>query len=122
MRAHQQPRHPPPTTTLLIAGQLAVQCAVTRLPACPPPTATPSPLRWSFFLGRLDVFYELGLGGCWDLCAGVLVLEEAGGRVLDPTGASALPPAFPLCLRLGLVRQMHAGVAKGSSKRMAQAQ
>jgi inositol-phosphate phosphatase/L-galactose 1-phosphate phosphatase len=36
--------------------------------------------------GRLDVFYELGLGGCWDLCAGVLVLEEAGGRVLDPTG------------------------------------
>ena len=35
---------------------------------------------------RLDAFYELGLGGCWDLCAGVLVLQEAGGRVLDPTG------------------------------------
>lgn len=40
----------------------------------------------SVAMGRLDVFYELGLGGCWDLCAGVLVLEEAGGRVLDPTG------------------------------------
>ncbi|PSC69083.1 Inositol monophosphatase 3 [Micractinium conductrix] len=36
--------------------------------------------------GRLDAFFELGLGGCWDLCAGVLVLEEAGGRVIDPTG------------------------------------
>lgn len=33
------------------------------------------------------MFYEIGLGGCWDLCAGALVLQEAGGRVLDPTGA-----------------------------------
>lgn len=51
------------------------------------------------------MFYELGLGGCWDLCAGVLVLEEAGGRVLDPTGAPA--PRLPasclwlyFCLRI----------------------
>ncbi len=57
------------------------------------------------FPSRLDVFYELGLGGCWDLCAGVLVLEEAGGRVLDPTGAPA--PRLPasclwlyFCLRI----------------------
>ena len=39
--------------------------------------------------GRLDAYYELGLGGCWDLCAAVLVLLEAGGRVTDPTGAAA---------------------------------
>lgn len=37
-------------------------------------------------LRRLDAYYEIGLGGCWDLCAAVLVLEEAGGRVLDPVG------------------------------------
>lgn len=36
--------------------------------------------------GRLDAYYELGLGGPWDLAAAVLVVEEAGGRVLDPTG------------------------------------
>ncbi|KAI7843873.1 hypothetical protein COHA_002420 [Chlorella ohadii] len=41
----------------------------------------------SVAMGRLDVFYEIGLGGCWDLCAGALVLQEAGGCVLDPTGA-----------------------------------
>lgn len=35
---------------------------------------------------RLDAYYEIGLGGCWDLCAAVLVLVEAGGRVLDPAG------------------------------------
>lgn len=36
------------------------------------------------------MFYEIGLGGCWDLCAGALVLEEAGGRLLDPSGAQLL--------------------------------
>jgi inositol-phosphate phosphatase/L-galactose 1-phosphate phosphatase len=35
---------------------------------------------------RLDVYYEIGLGGCWDLCAAVLILQEAGGKVLDPAG------------------------------------
>lgn len=63
---------------------------------------------------RLDAYYELGLGGCWDLCAAVLVLEEAGGRVLDPAGgpllrcdAACSQPlccVHPLCrLRLVLV-------------------
>ena len=37
-------------------------------------------------MGRLDAYYEIGLGGPWDLAAGALVLEEAGGRVLDPCG------------------------------------
>jgi len=40
----------------------------------------------SVAMGRLDAYYEIGLGGPWDLAAGALVLEEAGGRVLDPEG------------------------------------
>lgn len=36
--------------------------------------------------GRLDLFYELGFGGPWDVAAGVLIVEEAGGRVFDPSG------------------------------------
>ncbi|KAF6258437.1 putative inositol monophosphatase 3 [Scenedesmus sp. NREL 46B-D3] len=36
--------------------------------------------------GRLDAFYEIGFGGCWDVAAGVCILREAGGQVLDPSG------------------------------------
>ena len=27
-----------------------------------------------------------GFGGCWDVAAGALIVEEAGGKVLDPFG------------------------------------
>jgi fructose-1,6-bisphosphatase/inositol monophosphatase family enzyme len=38
--------------------------------------------------GRLDAYYEcMGLG-CWDFCAGSLVVTEAGGHVQDPYGDS----------------------------------
>lgn len=30
--------------------------------------------------------YEIGFGGCWDCAAGALIVEEAGGEVLDPNG------------------------------------
>ena len=36
--------------------------------------------------GKLDVMYEIGFGGCWDVAAGAVIVEEAGGQVLDPTG------------------------------------
>lgn len=36
--------------------------------------------------GRLDAFYEIGFGGCWDCAAGSIILNEAGGKVLDPSG------------------------------------
>jgi inositol-phosphate phosphatase/L-galactose 1-phosphate phosphatase len=36
--------------------------------------------------GRLDAFWEINFGGCWDVAAAALVLQEAGGRVLDPCG------------------------------------
>jgi myo-inositol-1(or 4)-monophosphatase len=36
--------------------------------------------------GRLEAFWELSLGA-WDVAAGALLVEEAGGRVTSPTGA-----------------------------------
>ncbi|CAN0890856.1 Stromal 70 kDa heat shock-related protein, chloroplastic [Linum grandiflorum] len=36
--------------------------------------------------GRLDLFYETGYGGPWDVAAGVLLVEEAGGHIFDPSG------------------------------------
>lgn len=38
--------------------------------------------------GRLDVFYEIGFGGAWDVAAGALIVQEAGGAVLDPAGGA----------------------------------
>jgi myo-inositol-1(or 4)-monophosphatase len=39
--------------------------------------------------GRLDGFWELKLSP-WDVAAGFLVIEEAGGRVSDMSGGPAL--------------------------------
>lgn len=36
--------------------------------------------------GRLDLFYETGYGGPWDVAAGIVIVEEAGGRIFDPSG------------------------------------
>lgn len=36
--------------------------------------------------GRLDIFYEIGFGGPWDVAAGSIILEEAGGLCFDPSG------------------------------------
>ncbi|KAF3451838.1 hypothetical protein FNV43_RR07934 [Rhamnella rubrinervis] len=36
--------------------------------------------------GRLDIFYELGFGGPWDVAAGAVIVKEAGGLVFDPSG------------------------------------
>ena len=37
--------------------------------------------------GRIDVMYEVGFGGCWDCAAGALIVTEAGGEMLDPSGS-----------------------------------
>ncbi|RYR12074.1 hypothetical protein Ahy_B04g069601 isoform D [Arachis hypogaea] len=37
--------------------------------------------------GRLDVFYETGFGGPWDVAGGAVIVTEAGGVVFDPSGA-----------------------------------
>ncbi|KAL2621618.1 hypothetical protein R1flu_001823 [Riccia fluitans] len=36
--------------------------------------------------GRLDVFYDMSFQGPWDVAAGALIVEEAGGHVFDPSG------------------------------------
>ncbi len=36
--------------------------------------------------GRVDCFYEIGFGGCWDVAAGALIAREAHAAVLDPAG------------------------------------
>lgn len=38
--------------------------------------------------GRVDGFFEIGFGGCWDVAAGSLIVHEAGGHLLDPSGSS----------------------------------
>jgi inositol-phosphate phosphatase / L-galactose 1-phosphate phosphatase len=38
-------------------------------------------------MGRLDAFFEVGFGGPWDVAAASLLVEEAGGLVLDPSGS-----------------------------------
>lgn len=37
--------------------------------------------------GRIDAMYEVGFGGCWDCAAGALMVTEAGGEMLDPSGS-----------------------------------
>ena len=41
-------------------------------------------------MGRLDAFFEINFGGPWDVAAGALVVEEAGGEVVDPFTAGPL--------------------------------
>jgi inositol-phosphate phosphatase/L-galactose 1-phosphate phosphatase len=59
-------------------------------------------------MGRLDAYYEVGLGGPWDMAAAVCILREAGGEVLDPAGGP-----FNLMSRrvLGANAHLGAGVA-----------
>ena len=36
--------------------------------------------------GRLDAYYEDGFGGPWDVAAGIVLVEEAGGIIRDHLG------------------------------------
>ncbi|KAJ8770547.1 hypothetical protein K2173_018038 [Erythroxylum novogranatense] len=36
--------------------------------------------------GRLDLVYEAGYGGPWDVAAGAVIVTEAGGLIFDPSG------------------------------------
>ena len=58
----------------------------------------------SVAMGRLDFYYEAGLGGPWDMAAAALILEEAGGKVLDPQGGE-----FNLLSRRVLGANAHLG-------------
>ena len=70
----------------------------------------------SIAAGRADAFYEIGFGGPWDVAAGGLILEEAGGAVKDPAGGrqSAEPDApsrFTLTLTVPSEYVLHCGPA-----------
>lgn len=36
--------------------------------------------------GKLDAYYEVGIGGPWDMAAGAVLVREAGGVLADPRG------------------------------------
>ncbi|CAH9082294.1 unnamed protein product [Cuscuta europaea] len=36
--------------------------------------------------GRIDLCYEAGFGGPWDVAGGAVIVEEAGGVLFDPSG------------------------------------
>lgn len=55
-------------------------------------------------MGRLDGFFEIGFGGPWDCVAGAVIVREAGGVVLDPSGED-----FDVCARRVLCANAHVG-------------
>ena len=46
--------------------------------------------------GRLDAFWELGLSA-WDMAAGALLIQEAGGLVADPLGEADFMQSGDIC-------------------------
>jgi inositol-phosphate phosphatase/L-galactose 1-phosphate phosphatase len=55
--------------------------------------------------GRLDMFYEIGFGGPWDVAAGTLILREAGGLVFDPSGGEFDMMSHKICASNGHLKQ-----------------
>jgi myo-inositol-1(or 4)-monophosphatase len=48
--------------------------------------------------GRLDAYYETGLNA-WDMCAGIVLVREAGGIVTDRAGSGE--PTSAMCIAAG---------------------
>ena len=59
--------------------------------------------------GRADISYEIGFGGPWDVAAASLIVEEAGGKVLDPAGGP-----FNIMSRRVMVTNAHLAEAASS--------
>lgn len=47
--------------------------------------------------GAVEAFFEIGIH-CWDIAAGAVIVTEAGGVLMDVTGASGPAPAAGLQL------------------------
>ena len=62
--------------------------------------------------GRFDGFYEHKLHA-WDSAAGFLVVEEAGGKVTDFTGARFSPHQFRTVATNGLIHEQLLAVVQG---------
>ncbi len=52
--------------------------------------------------GRFEAYWELKLHA-WDVAAGILIVEEAGGRVTDLAGGPAPPSGSEIASSNGLV-------------------
>src|SRR4051812_46142261 len=59
------------------------------------PGAAALDLAW-VACGRMDAFWELGLSP-WDMAAGALLIQEAGGLVADPTGEQDFLASGDVC-------------------------
>lgn len=66
--------------------------------------------------GRFDAFWEFGLNK-WDVAAGVLLIEEAGGRVSDFEGRPYQLGGPVILATNGLIHEEMRGVALGISRR-----
>jgi len=70
--------------------------------------------------GRFDAFWEFGLKS-WDTCAGVLLVEEAGGRVTDLHGEPYTPGGASVMATNGRIHaevQETAAIAERSASRV----
>lgn len=63
-------------------------------------------------VGRLDGFYEIGFGGPWDVAASSIIVKEAGGLVLDPSGAAFDVMARRVLCGTPKIAQQLAGIIK----------
>lgn len=62
--------------------------------------------------GRLDAYYERGIHA-WDVAAGALILEEAGGRVTDYRGGPFAPDGGELVASNGPLHPALVGLTAG---------
>ena len=63
--------------------------------------------------GRLDGFWELNLNP-WDTAAGLVIVQEAGGRVTDYKGTSFSVYQHQLVASNGFIHQEMLGVLRDS--------
>ncbi len=71
-----------------------------------------NPIQEEFFRGgRLDGFWEINLKP-WDTAAGVLLLEEAGGRISDFAGGPHSPFLAEIVASNGLIHEEMLAVIK----------
>ncbi len=63
--------------------------------------------------GRIDAFWEQQLKP-WDVAAGLLIVEEAGGRISGMDGSAVDPAAGHLIASNGLIHEEMLGVIRGT--------
>jgi myo-inositol-1(or 4)-monophosphatase len=70
--------------------------------------------------GRFAVFFELGLSR-WDLAAGSLLVQEAGGRVTEPDGGDGYLESGEILATNGRLHEPTLAMLRRASRRAASA-